>query len=208
MKEELKRVADKAFRQLQLSSGLHHDQKSLQQHKADLDKIADLPSGWTEDDWEGAFNRIQLYLHDIISMPDQVKNDFHEGTHSSQRFMASNDPRAFLAEESDALKKTRALAAHLVSALNLSECNEAEKAAAVMEAVREVGKALMNQSEYPESDATAMCFASLGPHYPRPTWFPERFARVIEKQLNPTPGGPFYQALEKIGGPRVSTNKE
>ena len=67
-----------------------------------------------------------------------------------------------------------------------------------MEVVREVGKALMSQSEYPESDATAMCFASLGPHYPRPTWFPERFAKVIKKQMNPTPGGPFYQELEKI----------
>lgn len=177
MKEELKRTADKAFRQLQLSAGFHHDQKSPQQQKADLDKIVDLPSGWTEDDWKRAFNQIQFYLHNIISMPDQVKNDFEDGNQKGQQFMDSGAPLAFLAEDSKALKKTRDLAAHLVSAINLSSCNEAEKAAAVMEAVREVGKALMNLSEYPESDVTAFCHASLGPHYPRPTWFPKRFAR-------------------------------
>lgn len=199
-KEDLKRASDMAFRHLQLSMGFHHDQKSPQQHKADLDQIADLPSGWIDEDWARAMNRVTRYLHDIISMPDQLKNDFDEGTNSGQRFMASDDPRVFLAEESKALQKTRALAAHLISAIHLSDCNEAEKAAAVMEAVREVGKAAMNLKEIPQSAAIAVCIASLGPHYMRPVWFPARFAKIMDSQLNQRLGNEVYREFRKLGG--------
>jgi hypothetical protein len=200
-KEVLKRAADQVFRQLQLSSGMHHDSKTPRDHKSQLDQIADLPSGWTDEDWARAMNRLQQYLHDIISMPDQLKNDVDEGTESGKRFMASNDPRAFLAEESKALQKTRALAAHLISAINLSDCNEAEKAAAVMELVREVGKAVMNLKEIPQSAGTAVCIASLGPHYMRPDWFPERFAKVMDNQLNQRLGTEVCREFRKLGGP-------
>jgi hypothetical protein len=101
----------------------------------------------------------------------------------------------FLKEEKVALEKTRALASHLISALNLSNCSDAEKAAAIMEAVRTVGRAVANQREIPRSAATAICLASLGPHYERPKWFTKVLAKTLVSQLDKKLSGEVGQRL-------------
>ncbi len=180
-KDALKREAEKTFRHLQL--GLHKQHKTPQEIRIALDKAIELPSGWTDEDYVRAQQKLQQIFHDIVSMPDELKNDMDEGTNSSSRFRTTLDPTGFLKEEKLALEKTRALASHLISALNLSNCNDAEKAAAIMEAVRTVGRAVSNQREIPRSAATAVCLASLGPHYERPKWFARRLAKALASQF-------------------------
>ena len=183
-KEALKREAENAFRHLQLSLGLHRQHKTPQEIRIALDKAIDLPSGWTDEDYVRAQQKLVHIFHDIISMPDELKNDFDEGTNSSLKFMTTPDPASLLKEEKLALEKTRALASHLISALNLSDCSDAEKAAAILEAVRTVGRSISNQQEIPRSAATAFCLSSLGPHYARPKWFAKRLAKTLISQLD------------------------
>jgi len=183
-KEALKREAENVFRNLQLSLGFHGQHKTPQEIRIALDQAIELPSGWTDEDYVRARQKLVHLFHDTVSMPDQLKNDLDEGTNSSFRFRTTPDPAGFLKEEKIVLEKTRALASHLISALNLSSCSDAEKAAAIMEALRTVGRAVANQGEVPKSDATAVCLATLGPHYERPKWFAKRLAKTLVNQLD------------------------
>lgn len=183
-KEALRREAENIFRHLQLGVGFHAKSKTPQEIKNVLDKAIDLPSGWTDEDYDRARQKLVQIFHDIVSMPDELKNDVDEGTNSSSRFRVTLDPTTFREVENAVLENTRALASHIISALNLSSCSDAEKAAAIMEAVRAVGRAVMNQREVPKSAATAVCLASLGPHYERPKWFAKRLAKTLKSQLD------------------------
>ncbi|HVZ79821.1 MAG TPA: hypothetical protein VHE12_03360 [bacterium] len=183
-KEALKRQAENAFKHLQLSLGLHRQHKTPQEIKIVLDQAIELPSGWTDEDYVRAQQKLQQIFHDIVSMPDELKNDVDEGAYPSNKFRTTPDPMGFIKEEKLGVEKTRALASHLISALNLSNCNDAEKAAAVLEAVRTVGRTVANQQEVPRSAATAVCLATLGPHYERPKWFAKRMAKALISQLD------------------------
>jgi hypothetical protein len=194
-KEALKRDAENIFRNIQLGMGFHAQTKTPQEIRYVLDEAIELPSGWTDEDYARAYQKLQQIFHDIVSMPDELKNDVDEGTNSSFRFRTTPDPMGFLKEEKLALEKTRALASHLISALNLSNCSDAEKAAAIMEAVRTVGRAVANQQEIPRSAATAFCLASLGPHYERPEWFAKRLANNLVSQLDRKLSGEVGQLL-------------
>ena len=79
---------------------------------------------------------------------------------------------------------TIALASHLVSALEVSQLQNEDCAAALMEAVRHVGRALANSSSDGESDAMAVCLAAVNPHYDRPSWFIDRLAKWLRTRLD------------------------
>jgi hypothetical protein len=183
-KEALKRKADQLFGQLQISIKFHAQAKSPRELRQALDKAIELPSGWSDADLANAYQKLAYIEFDMSTMPDQIKNDLDEGTNSSARFMAASDPNGFQKEERAALEKTRLLASHITSALNLSNYSEAEKAAAVMEAVRSVGRDVANMREVPRSSATAICMACVGPHYKRPKWFAKRLAHYLRYQID------------------------
>lgn len=194
-KEALKRDAENIFRNIQIGMGFHANTKTPQEIRYVIDEAIELPSGWTDEDYARAYQKLGHIFHDIVSMPDELKSDVEEGTNSSFRFRTSPDPVGFLKEEKVGLEKTRALASHLISALNLSNCSDAEKAAAVMEVVRTVGRTVSNQREVPRSAATAFCLASLGPHYVRPKWFAKRLAINLVNQLDKKLSGEVGQLL-------------
>lgn len=149
-----------------------------------LDKAIDLPSGWTDEDYERAEQALQQLHTDLCFAGDQLKNDVDAGWDS---LMMTSDPVKYLSENKAAIEKARALAAHLISALKLSNCNDADQAAALMEALRFVGRSLANNRHIPRSQATTICLASIGPQYSRPDWFAEElvtmFGRHIDKSL-------------------------
>lgn len=64
-----------------------------------------------------------------------------------------------------------------------SSCNPADQAAALMEAVRFVGRSLASNREIHASQATAMCLASIGPQFDSPAWFVEKLADEIRQEM-------------------------
>ena len=186
-KENLKRNADRIF-QLWVTSPTRWNKTPLrteQEVREDLDKIVELSSAWTEEDYRYAEVKLEQYRADLDFSVDQISNDINgDWTSHSIAFMRTPDPANFHAEMKEANEKARTLAGHLISALKLSNSNDADKTAALMEAVRFVGRSLVINREIRRSEATAMCLASIGPQYDRPAWFPEQLADTIGQHID------------------------
>lgn len=181
-KEELKKFADRAFREWQVGMGFrsHEDPKII---LARLNEAASLPNGWTDEDLERAVRRIAHLQHDLFGSQYDMKNDV-DAAWSSEEFTKTPNPAKFVADNKKALRDTRALASHLISALELSQHTKADRAAAIMEVMRHVGRALANSSDVARSSANAVCLASLLGHHDRPGWFIETLSKWLVRGLD------------------------
>lgn len=180
-KEQLKRRANNIFREWQLKvSSCKWKSITPQDVQYSLDKAIDLPSGWIDKDYECAERTLEQLHLDLSFAADQLKNDVDAGWNS---LMTTSDPVKFISDNKAAIENARALASHIISALKLSICNDAEQAAALMEALRFVGRSLVNNRDISCSHANTMCLASIGPQYVRPEWFAEKCAEVICQQI-------------------------
>jgi len=183
LEEALKKYADQTYREWQIRSDMDVNINPTEV-RAILDKAVDLPSGWTDEDYRSAQHRIRQILLELYDNPHQLSNDVHEGRNFSDEFRITPDPLGLMKSQKAAEKKAHTLAAHIISALKLSECKESDQAAALMEAVRFVGRSLVTSRNVPKSDAVAMCLASIGPQYDRPEWFIDKVTKVLGWNLN------------------------
>lgn len=183
-KEQLRRKADQILHQWQLEPWKHH-LMSIQEINHLINAAIKLPSGWTEDDYINAEKKLYHVYSEVISPVNQITNDIHESRNASDEFIISNDPSKFNSDLTQAVENTNALASHIISALNLSGCNEADQAAALMEAMRFVGRNLTNNHNIPCSQAIAVCLATIKPIYPRPKWFSKKLADTLSQQIHP-----------------------
>lgn len=183
-KEQLKRKADNLIRKWQLEPWKHHS-RTIQDAQYLVDKAIELPLNWTDEDYEIANIKLEHVSTELFWAVNQISNDIHESSNFSSKFKTSPDPQKLKADFEKSVEKTTALASHVISAIKLSECTEAEQAAALMEAMRFVGRTLaMNNREIPCSEATAMSLATIGPQYARPKWFSKKLAITISKQID------------------------
>ena len=181
-KEELKKYVAQAFREAQMMFGFKI-QEDPQVILARLEEAASLPTGWTDDDYERAKKKLQTVWLDLRNWQDELANDVNEPRFHKKELLTAPDPMEFFTGSKDALKNTRALASHLISAIDLSSLDEADRAAAVMEAVRHAGKALANSSDVGRSSGNAVCLASLPSYYDRPDWFLEALSNWLAWRL-------------------------
>ena len=181
-KEKLKRRADDIFRRWELQPW-RWNSNQLQDVRHCLDRAIDLKPGWTGKDYEYAEQILEQLEVELFLTSDQLASDV-EASWNPQKFMTTPDPVKLMSDQKAALKATRALAAHLISALKLSNCNEANQAAALMEALRSVGRSLVSSSDVPHSQATIMCLGSIAPHYRRPDWFPHDLLEIIHQPID------------------------
>lgn len=183
-KEALKHRADQIFRLLQLGQWNLSDTSTPQEIQYNLDKIIELPSDWTDKDFERARLNLEKYYIDYSFSKHLLENDVIEGRNTNEKeFFAAADPKEYIKEERLAVENARALAAHFISALRLSSCSDTDKAAALMEVMRFIGRALANSKELRRSKANTICLASIGPGYERPEWFVEMLVETLGWQL-------------------------
>lgn len=175
-KEYLKRRAANLLNDWQVRPD-YFKSKTFEDLKHGLDNAINLPSGWTDKDYERAEQALDQLRADFLCGYDQLTIDIDELHVDSIPFDSAK-----LHESNVAIEKARALAAHVISALKLSSCTDAEQATALMEALRFVGRSLACQSDSPRSQATAMSLASIGREYDRPEWFVEKLADTISAQ--------------------------
>lgn len=182
-KEQLKRKADDLLLKWQSNGPFARHKKSIQDVQHLIMKAIELPSGWTDEDCQIAEIKLNQVYTELFWAVDQISNDVREISNFSVELRTTPDPSKLNADFDKAVENTTALASHIISALKLSACNEAEQAAALMEAVRFVGRTLAMNHEIPCSDATAMCLATIGPQYVRPNWFSKKLASALSKQI-------------------------
>jgi hypothetical protein len=185
-KEVLKRHADDVYRHWEQSTNRWRiPTRTPEDARHAIDKAVELPSGWTDEDFEHALRRLGQCKLDLDLSVDQIANDVNGDweTHAKE-FMTTHDPAKFQADNKAGIQKAQALASHLISALKLSDCNDADQAAAVMELLRFVGRSLTNDRNVRCSHATAMCLATVGPQYDRPEWFADKLAKAIGQNIH------------------------
>lgn len=186
-KEQLKREADKIFA-LWVGSPMRYrfSKRTEAEVRHALNEAVTLPSDWKEEDYEYVRKKLAQYHLDLISSVDHIANDI-DGDRAIYlaEFSKAADPSKFQMENKEAVKAAWALASHLISALKLSGCDGAGQAAALMEALRFVGRSLISNREIHCSQATAWCLANVSPHYERPEWFAETIAKAISQQTSP-----------------------
>ncbi len=185
-KEQLKRQADKIFSQWALSPMRYrHSKRTEEEVRHALNEAVALPFDWKEEDYEHAKRKLGQYHLDLISSVDQIANDVDgDRVCYLAELDKSPDPFKFHADNKAAIENAWALATHIISALKLSNCNHGDQAAALMEAIRFVGRSLVSNREIHCSHATAICLASIGPQYDRPEWFVEKLADAIRQQVD------------------------
>lgn len=184
-KEQFSKYVSEVSRECQLIAGSKHYLKST---FGDLDlqlrKAASLPSGWTDEDLARASTRVRNIHGDILGAVDQLGADVKDGRDAREPFMTSPNPRKWQADQKVSERDSIALAGHLVSAMELSKLPNEERAAALMEAVRYVGRSLANSVSTGQSAATAVCLAAVNSHYERPDWFVDRLANWLSLRLD------------------------
>ena len=183
-KEELNKYVDQVFRECQMALPRGYSHTRPSEVAAHLRAAAELPAGWTDQDLERAFKRVENVRLDVFGTGDPIGNDIHDGRNAREEFMKSPNPQKWMADIEKAKRDAFALAGHLISGLELSQLRNEDQAAALMEAVRHVGRALANSNLEGQSDAMAVCLAAVNSHYERPEWFIERFANWLRFRLD------------------------
>jgi len=178
-KEELQRFAEQCFRDAQMGA-IRHGAKAPAM-LAQIKQMADLPSGWSDNDLAQAVERIQQIRMDLINPDNDLDNDVHDALDSFNEWKKA--PAKVRVDTKKVIQETRNLASHLISAVELTNLGNGERAAALVEALRHVGRSLANERPLRRSDASTVCLATLPPQYRRPDWFADSFAKYIAFRL-------------------------
>ncbi len=183
-KQKLKKFKDQVFKKWQLNMAFHPRRETPNEILALLEGAASLPSGWNKEDFDLAWDRISQLQSDFMSPQDNLMKDVVDGAGLFEEFVRSPDPGKPYSDMKESISKTSALASHLISALELSPLSNSERAAAVMEAVRHVGRATANSADMAKSEAILVCLTSLPSNYGRPDWFLDGFTQWLASHLD------------------------
>lgn len=181
-KDKLRRLADQVFRQWQLEPKKDNLRNETDIHQL-IESVIKLPHRWTDNDYLNAEKKLYHLHSEILSPKNQILNDVQRSKGIS--FISDNNDMQKLMLEK-AVERTTDLASHIISAFKISDCDESEQAAALMEAMRFLGRTFSSNKTtcYP-SEAIAMCLATIDPVYDRPKWFARDFSFALYKQIQP-----------------------
>ena len=182
-KEYLKKVADKIFRDWQLLGWRDFD-KDPKDVKLRLEKIADLPSGWDDADYNQALKAFQIFSDELYSgNPYLLQNDIYAGRNSACDPMTSPDGVRLIREQKNAVWQAKKLVSHINSAMDLSGSVASDNAAVVMELARNAGLSLLKERIVPKSKASAICLLMTNPLQKKPEWLVDELAAILKEQL-------------------------
>lgn len=180
-KEGLKKIADKIFRDW---SRQFHRKQSPQEVRKLLDKIIDLPSGWTQEDLAHAVKELNSFNIEVYtSNPFLLENDIHEARSTFENIATTPNPLQYHRNLKQALEQTKKLSSHLISTIELFGGSNADNAAAIMEVARHIGLLLVRERQIQKSNATAICLALINPLQKKPEWLIEKLSEALTLQL-------------------------
>ena len=180
-KEALQRLVDQVHRETE-GCGWQHGANGPAM-LAQLKQMAELPSGWTDEDFDHAVERVNQLRIDLVSRDNDLDIDVYDVLGTFDYEGRKTPMRTRRLESQKAIENTRQLASHIISALELSGLSNGEKAAALCEAMRFVGRPLANERPVPKSNANVVCLSVLPPNYRRPDWYAEAFAEWMAYRL-------------------------
>lgn len=184
-KELLKRIANDSFNDWILNHS-KKDFRTPDEVKYHLEKIANLPSKWTDENYEEALCNIKSYCKEISSTEDYgLYKDIKKGIYLGNELknQAAIDFYENLSKMS--LRKMQQLSQIIISQIDLvGEFHDAN-AAMIMEIAKHIGRKISGNfvCGYNGNYAMALCLACLPEYYDRPRWFIEELSQCIKKNL-------------------------
>ena len=182
-KEYLKKIAAKIFADWQFL-GMRHSPKDPQSIKLELEKIADLPSGWSDSDYEQALKAFEVFARELYAKnPHLLENDINAGRNSVCDPMTSPDCVRLIREQKNAVYQAKKLVSHINSAMDLCGGLPSDNAAVVMELARDAGLSLLKERIIPRSQAAAICLLMTTTAQERPEWLFDELSQILKEQL-------------------------
>lgn len=182
-KEELKKIANKIFRDWQWRGWSHLGERTMEDIKNTLDELVDLKANWTESDYAQVLKTLENFQLELYDNLHLLKNDIFRARDSIENLQTTNDPKKLIADQNKAVENMKFLVAHIISTLKLAKGVPSDSAAAIMEVLRFVGHLLIKENKIPKSQATAVCLAMLGVQYEKPEWIYDELSEILIKQM-------------------------
>ncbi len=183
-KEDLKKFANEIFKNWQLT--MYRDSISTPplQIRERLDRIIELPSGWTDEDYKSALERLNRFsIESFIDDPKALDKDVETARDSIDPFFTSNNPTQWKNDNNLAKFNMKKLSNHIFSAMELIGGKYSDFAAAIIDVERKLGYRLINEKKVPKSNATTLCLLLLSDHIERPEWFVDELSTIFKEKL-------------------------
>ena len=116
-KEELKKEADRIFRDWQFRGWRHLGSRNMEDVRKALDEIVDLKPNWTEADYKSSLKALESFQSELYDNPHLLENDVYRGRNSIENLGTTNEPSRLITEQKKAVENMRNLSAHIISAL-------------------------------------------------------------------------------------------
>lgn len=184
MKEEFKRAVEALRHELKM--GIHSNFSAPHAPVKALEKLKEvevLPQGWKLKDLEAAYKRLNHIKFSALDKENDIDVAIFDGLDQKGHFQKKAPFDERKKQLDDEVAATKALAAHLIGAVELTKLGEASRSAAVLEALRHVGKAAADSSDLEMTDPTVMSLLATPIYYSLPDWFLGALAALLASKL-------------------------
>lgn len=192
--EELKKFGNEVlFRLILMNDGFNRNiDKSNEEIKAEIESLVNLPSGWTEEDFNSSVKKLNNMMNTTVDNPHLMNNDIN----SSRSIM---DPNFNMMELRRAEYKAPEVVRNIKSTLKLSELNKSDQIAVVAEVMRQLAKELLDEKSIPKTFANATALSLIGHQYEKPEWTWNILARNLYTQNSKEYTDKLVAELQKPG---------
>lgn len=150
-------------------------EKTNEEIKAEIESIVNLPSGWTDEDYNLAVQKIRNMSVTAFCNPDLMNNDIH-GSHSIRYVNFTMD------ELRRSKYKAPEVVRNIISTLKLSELNKSDQIATVAEVMRRLAVEFLSEKSKPVTFANATALSLIDSNYEKPEWVYEILAQNLYVQ--------------------------
>ena len=198
--EALKKYGNDVLVQLFfMNNGINRPrEKSNEEIKAEIESIVNLPSGWTDEDYDLAIQKIRNMNVTALCNPHLMNNDIN---YRSRNF----EPNISEFEIRRVEYKAAEVVRNILSTLKLSELSKSDQIAAVAEVMRRLAVELLSEKSKPVTFANATALSLIDSNYEKPEWVNEILAQNLYIQNGKENAKKIAKALtssdiEKKGG--------
>lgn len=190
--EDLKKFGNEVlFRLILMNDGFNRNiDKSNEELKAEIESLVNLPSGWTEEDFNSSVKKLNNMMNTTVDNPHLMNNDIN----SSRSIM---DPNFNMLELRRAEYKAPEVVRNIKSTLKLSELNKSDQIAVVAEVMRQLAKELLDEKLIPKTFANATALSLIGHQYKKPEWTWNILARNLYTQNSKEYTDKLVEELQK-----------
>lgn len=191
--EDLKKFGNEVlFRLILMNDGFNRNiDKSNEELKAEIESLVNLPSGWTEEDFNSSVKKLNNMMNTTVDNPHLMNNDIN----SSRSIM---DPNFNMMELRRAEYKAPEVVRNIKSTLKLSELNKSDQIAVVAEVIRQLAKELLDEKSIPKTFANATALSLIGHQYEKPEWTWNILARNLYTQNSKEYTDKLVEELRKL----------